>query len=94
MNYDEENRWYMSFWGSYCRACNWYTSKIRQVFSSALGLLEEHGFGKLLENKVNRDELKKGLKILCRCRNLFRLQSGNCRKWQVLYSPVLPQKRV
>ncbi|MEO0019602.1 MAG: DUF3795 domain-containing protein [candidate division WOR-3 bacterium] len=64
MNYDEEKRWYVSFCGSYCRTCNWYTGKIRQVFSSALGLLEEHGFGKLLENKVNRNELKKGLKML------------------------------
>ena len=64
MNYEEEKNRYVSFCGSYCRTCDWFTGKIRRTFQSALDMVEEYGFGKWLEGKVDIDNFKEALEIL------------------------------
>jgi hypothetical protein len=64
MNYEEERKRYVSFCGSYCRTCDWFSGKIRRTFQSALYMLEEYGFKRLLEGKVNIENFKEGLRIL------------------------------
>ncbi|MGD8545538.1 MAG: hypothetical protein PVH12_05120 [Candidatus Bathyarchaeota archaeon] len=64
MDYEEEKKRYVSFCGSYCRTCDWFTGKIRNTFQSALDRVEAYGFRKLLESKVNIENFMAGLKIL------------------------------
>ena len=64
MNYEEEKKRYIGFCGSYCRTCDWFTGKIRSTFQSALDMLEEYGFEKWLEGRVDIENLKEGLRIL------------------------------
>ena len=64
MNYEEERRRYISFCGSYCRTCDWFTGKIKRTFQSARALLEEYGFRRLLEGRVDIENLKRGMLIL------------------------------
>ncbi len=70
MNYEEEKKRYVSFCGSYCHLCDWFTGKIRRIFQSAKDMMEEYGFKKLLNGKADRETLKIGLEILA--------QSGIC----------------
>lgn len=70
MNYQEEKKRYISFCGSYCHTCDWFTGKIKKTFQSALDMLEGYGFKKLLEGKADRDNLKRALQVLA--------QSGIC----------------
>jgi hypothetical protein len=67
MHYEEEKRKLVSFCGSYCHTCGWFTSQIRRTFQSALSALEEYGFNKLLQGKADRENLKQGLEVLARC---------------------------
>jgi hypothetical protein len=64
VNYEEEKKRYVSFCGSYCRTCDWFTGKIRRTFQSALDMVEEYGFRKWLEGKVDIDNFKEALRIL------------------------------
>jgi len=64
MDYDGEKKRFMSFCGSYCHTCDWFTGKIRKTFQSALDMIEGYGFRRLLEKKIDIENLKKGLKIL------------------------------
>lgn len=64
MNYEEEKKRYISFCGSYCHTCDWYTGRIRKTFQSALDALETYGFTKLLQGKADRDNLKTALEIV------------------------------
>jgi hypothetical protein len=64
MDYDEEKKRYVSFCGSYCRTCDWFTGNIRRTFQSALNTVEEIGFRKILEGKVDVENLRSGLRIL------------------------------
>ncbi len=64
MNYEEEKRRYVSFCGSYCRTCDWFTGKIKKTFQSSLAMLEQYGFKRLLEGKVDYENLRLGLQIL------------------------------
>lgn len=64
MNYEEEKKRYVSFCGSYCRTCDWFTGKIRRTFQLALDMVEEYGFSKWLEDKVDIENFKKSLTIL------------------------------
>jgi hypothetical protein len=64
VNYEEEKKRYVSFCGSYCHTCDHFTGKIRKTFQSALDMLEFYGFRKLLDEKVDRENLKRGLEIL------------------------------
>ncbi len=64
MDYEEEKKRYVSFCGSYCRTCDWFTGKIRKTFQSALDMVETYGFRKWLEGRVNIENFKEGLKIL------------------------------
>ena len=70
MNYQEEQKRYVSFCGSYCHTCDWFTGRIRKTFQSALDAVEQYGFGKLLEGKADRENLMAGLQVLA--------QSGIC----------------
>ncbi len=82
MNYEEEKKRHIGFCGSYCHTCDWFTGKIRKTFQSALGMLEEYGFKRLLESKVNLENFKLGLQILA--------NSGICSgcKAEVAKNPV------
>lgn len=64
MNYDEEKKRYVSYCGSYCRTCDWFTGKIRRTFQQALDMVETYGFFKQFMGKVDIDNLKVGLKVL------------------------------
>lgn len=65
MNYEEEKKRYVSFCGSYCRKCDWFTGKIQSTFQSALDMVEEYGgFKRWLEGKVDIESFKEGLRIL------------------------------
>lgn len=64
MDYEEEKRRCVSFCGAYCHTCDWFTGKIRRTFQSALDMVEEHGFRRLLEGRVDIENFKKGLQIL------------------------------
>lgn len=64
MNYEKEKKRYVSFCGSYCHTCDWFTGKIRSTFQSAVDMVEEYGFRKFLEGKIDIENFKAGLKIL------------------------------
>ena len=64
MNYEQEKRMHMSFCGSYCHKCDWHTGKIRKTFRSALDMLEDYKFTRLLEGKSDRENLRLGLSLL------------------------------
>lgn len=64
MNYEEEKKRYVSFCGSYCRTCDWFTGKIRNTFQSALDMVETYGFRKRLEGKADLENFKEALRIL------------------------------
>lgn len=64
MNYDEEKNRYISYCGSYCHICDWHTGKIRKTYQSALDMLEEYGFKRLLGDKSNAANFKRNLQIL------------------------------
>jgi len=64
LNYEEEKKRYVSFCGSYCRTCDWFTGKIRRTFQLALDMVEEYGFKKWLGGKVDIENFKEGLRIL------------------------------
>ncbi|NIN00296.1 MAG: DUF3795 domain-containing protein [candidate division Zixibacteria bacterium] len=64
MNYEEEKKRHISFCGSYCHTCDWFTGKIRKTFRSALDMVQEYGFKRLLEGQAERDNLVKGLEVL------------------------------
>jgi hypothetical protein len=64
MNYDEEKKRHVSFCGSYCHTCDWHMGKIRKTFQSALDMVEQYEFKKLLEGKADRENLITGLQIL------------------------------
>ncbi|MEW6685520.1 MAG: DUF3795 domain-containing protein [Candidatus Edwardsbacteria bacterium] len=64
MNYEEEKKRHISFCGSYCHTCDWFTGKIRKSFKISLEMLNEYGFKRLLEGKVDVENFKLGLQIL------------------------------
>jgi hypothetical protein len=64
MNYEEEKKRHISFCGSYCHLCDWHTGRIRRTFQASLEMLDDYGFKRLLEGKVDADNFKLGLEIL------------------------------
>ncbi len=64
MNFEQEKKRYISFCGSYCHTCDWFTGKIRRTFGLALEMLNDYGFARLLDGKVDVANLRKGLEIL------------------------------
>ena len=64
MNYEEEKKRYISFCGSYCHLCDWHTGRIRKTFQASLEMLDEYGFKRLLEGKVDANNFKLGLEML------------------------------
>lgn len=64
MNYEEEKKRYISFCGSYCHTCDWFTGKIRKTFQPALEMQDEFGFKNIFEGKVNIKNFKRGLELL------------------------------
>jgi len=64
MNYEHEKSQYISFCGSYCHQCDWFTGKIRKTAKTALDMIREYGFKRLFEGKIDNDNLIKGLEIL------------------------------
>lgn len=64
MNYEEEKRRYISFCGSYCKKCPWFTGEIRDTFKRALFAFEEYGLGRLIKGRVNAGEFREALRAL------------------------------
>lgn len=64
MNYNEEKKHYISYCGSYCRTCDWFTGRIRKTFNSSLKMQDLYQFRKLLDGNVNPDSFKKGLQAI------------------------------
>jgi len=64
MNYNEEKKRYVSYCGSYCRTCDWFTGKIRKTFQAALDMMETYGFNRVLKGKVDVENMKEGLRLL------------------------------
>ena len=64
LNYELEKKRHVSYCGSYCHTCDWFTGRIRRTFQTALDMVEEIGFKRFLEGKVDADNFKQGLKIL------------------------------
>ncbi|MFW9904025.1 MAG: DUF3795 domain-containing protein [Candidatus Thorarchaeota archaeon] len=64
MNYEEEKKRYISFCGSYCRTCDWFTGRIRRTFQIAFEMVELYGFQKFFQDQINIENFKKGLSIL------------------------------
>ncbi len=64
MNFEAEKQRYISFCGSYCHTCDWFTGRIRRTFGEALEMLDDYGFGRLLDGKVDKDNFRKALEIL------------------------------
>jgi hypothetical protein len=64
MNYSEEKKHYISYCGSYCRTCDWFTGRIRKIFNSSLKMQDLYQFRKLLDGNVNPDNFKKGLQSI------------------------------
>ncbi len=64
MNYQKEKQRHISYCGSYCHLCDWFTGRHRKTFQAASDSLELFGFKQLLKNKVDIKNLKLGLKIL------------------------------
>lgn len=64
MNYEEEKKRYVSFCGSYCRTCDWFTGMIRRTFQSALDLVNIYEFKRWLDGTVDLEAFKDALTIL------------------------------
>jgi len=64
MNYEKELKHYISYCGSYCRTCDWFTGKIKNIFKTAYDMLETYGFKKFLGEEVDIENFKLGLKNL------------------------------
>lgn len=58
MNYDKEKKICTSFCGSYCHTCDWFPGGIRRIFQSALDAVEFYGFRRLLEGRIDVENLK------------------------------------
>ncbi|NIM05514.1 MAG: DUF3795 domain-containing protein, partial [Armatimonadetes bacterium] len=66
MNYEEEKKRYISFCGSYCHTCDWFTGKIRRTFSSSSAMLEQYGLNRFLAGKVHEGDFGTGLQMLAK----------------------------
>lgn len=65
MNYEKEKMIHISYCGSYCHTCDWFTGKIKKTAKDALDMIKYYdGFKRLLEKKVDMDNLLLGLQIL------------------------------
>ncbi len=64
MNYAKEKECYVSFCGSYCKHCDWFTGRIRKTFQAASDALELYGFARQLGDEVDRGSLKLWLETL------------------------------
>ena len=58
MNYEKELKHYISYCGSYCRTCDWFTGKIKNIFKTAYDMLETYGFKKFLGEEVDIENFK------------------------------------
>jgi hypothetical protein len=66
MNYEKEKEKYISFCGSYCRLCDWFTGRFRMIYEEGLDALRIYKFNKALDDKVDIDNFRRGLEILAR----------------------------
>lgn len=64
MNPNEELKRFISFCGSYCKKCPWFTGELRSIFQKAEFALYEYGLEKRINDKIDVNEFKKGLEIL------------------------------
>ena len=69
MNYEGEKKTHISFCGSYCHICDWFTGKIKNTARQMLNTVEEYnGFERVLKEKVSPEDLKTALKLLAETR--------------------------
>jgi len=61
MDYEKELELYISYCGSYCHTCVWFTGEIRRVFREALRTFDEYGLGRRLAGIIDADAFRDGL---------------------------------
>ncbi|MCJ7508517.1 MAG: DUF3795 domain-containing protein [candidate division Zixibacteria bacterium] len=65
MDYQKEKMTHISYCGSYCHTCDWFTGRIKKTAKKCLDMIKYYdGFKKWFENKVDVDNLLSGLQIL------------------------------
>ena len=65
MHHQREQKFLISYCGSYCHQCDWFTGKIKKLASEALKMFDTYnGFRRLLDGQVNADDVRKALEIL------------------------------
>jgi len=64
MDYEEKKRRYISFFGSYCKKCPWFTSLIRNIFKKAREVFEEYGLNRYIEDEIDVGKFLHALEIL------------------------------
>jgi hypothetical protein len=65
VNYEGEKKTHVSFCGSYCHTCDWFTGKIKNMAKQMLKIVEEYdGFKRVLKGKVDPEALMTGLRLL------------------------------
>lgn len=65
MDYEQEKKRYISYCGSYCHTCDWHTGRIKKTARATIDMIQEYdGFKRLFKDKVDIDNLTKGLKKL------------------------------
>ncbi len=65
MHYENEEKFLLSYCGSYCHMCDWFTGKIRRTAQKALDMFELYGgFKRLLDGEVSSDDVRRGLEIV------------------------------
>ena len=69
MNFEKEKDYYVSYCGSYCRTCEWFTGKIRRVFNSALDLFDQYRLEKFLSPQINAEDFRREMQALA-CSNI------------------------
>jgi len=64
MNPAEELKRYVSFCGSYCKRCPWFTGELRHIYREASFAFQEYGLERRIKGEVNVEEFRRGLDIL------------------------------
>ena len=65
MHYENEKKRLISFCGSYCHTCDWFTGRIRSTAHEMLDIFKTYnGFPKLLGEGINPEDIKTALEMI------------------------------
>jgi hypothetical protein len=98
MDYQKEKVTHISYCGSYCHTCDWFTGKIKKTAKDCLDMIRNYdGFKKWFENKVDVNNLLLGLRILADtsicsgCKTEAGRENDRCEIRQCCFSKNLSQ---